>query len=90
MTNITSDFTKQVETEQMIFSRLAALVAVVLWLGEHQRALWTPSQLDCDSMFFHVCVTPYCAHNYSETWNNLHQELDPKSDAIFNDSVLHL
>lgn len=52
MTNITSDLTKQVEIEQMILSRLAALVAAVLWLGEHQRALWTPSQLDCDSVFF--------------------------------------
>lgn len=52
MTNITSDLTKQVEIEQMILSQLAALVAAVLWLGEHQRALWTPSQLDCDSVFF--------------------------------------
>ena len=41
-------------------------------------------------MFSRVCVTPYFAHNYSETWNNLRQRLDPKSEAILNASVLHL
>lgn len=59
MANITSDFTEQVKTDQMILPQLAALDTTVLWLGKHQRALWTQSQLDCDSMFSHVCVTPY-------------------------------
>lgn len=59
MTNITSGFTEQVETDLMILPQLAALDTTVLWLGERQRALWTQSQLDRDSMFSHVCVTPY-------------------------------
>lgn len=57
MSNITSDLTKQIESDQMILSHLAALEAAVL-VGESQQALWTHSQLDCDSMFSHVCVTP--------------------------------
>lgn len=59
MTHITSGFTEQVETDLMILPQLEALNTTVLWLGEHQRALWTQSQLDRDSMFSHVCVTPY-------------------------------
>lgn len=57
MSNITSDLTKQIEIDQMILSHLANLEAAILWLGESQQALWTRSQLDCDSTFSHVCVT---------------------------------
>ena len=89
MTHITSGFTEQVETDLMILPQLEALNTTVLWLSEHQRALWTQSQLDRDSMFSHVCNTLF-SHNYSETWNDLRQQLDPKSDDILDDSVLHL
>ena len=42
-----------VEIDHMSLSRLAALEAALLWLGENQRALWTRSQtvIACFLMF---------------------------------------
>ena len=56
-------------------------------LGEHQQALWTQSQLVCDSGFTTYCITPTY---YNESWNQMHRPLDQAFDSPLNISIKNL
>lgn len=75
MQNITSQIQEQACIDQQILQHLYALEVSVLWLGEHQEALWTRQQLECDLEYHRFCVTPLPYNDSYGIWSLLKNSL---------------